>query len=346
MTAKDNSLGSIFSHTFFLLAWNLIARCVSISSLMFEHISWSEDAMVIVFPSHKGDKEGHNTAPKHVYANPLNPFICPILSFAIYIFTTGYRRGGSKTSVFEGDVDNTESKFSKWFKKFVVDRAATLLAMGVIIAEIGTHSFRKGIATFLSSMPGGPSPISIYIRAGWSLGVQSRYILEGGGGDQVCGRAASGLNLCDSEFAELPPHFNPNDQVVISLDEWESILPGYSTFYPSSFRQVIPFLLASLSFHRDWLKANLHAQHNLFNQPVWTSGILDRVASKVLTGNGRNTESGLCATGIPPHILLANEIVKVRHDMNSMKSEIFTKLNDLPNELKATMLQNFNIAGL
>ena len=59
---------------------------------------------------------------------------------------------------------------------------------------IGTHSFRKGIATFLSGSPGSPTAIAIYLRARWSLGpVQSRYILEGEGGDQVCGRAATGL---------------------------------------------------------------------------------------------------------------------------------------------------------
>ena len=46
--------------------------------------------------------------------------------------------------------------------------------------EIGTPSFRKGVATF------GPSPISIFLRAGWSLGaVTARYIFAGQGGDQV-----------------------------------------------------------------------------------------------------------------------------------------------------------------
>jgi hypothetical protein len=61
--------------------------------------------------------------------------------------------------------------------------AQDLLSMGIMIIAIGTHSFRKGIATFLSSVPGGPSAIAIYLRAGWSLrAVQQRYIFEGEGG--------------------------------------------------------------------------------------------------------------------------------------------------------------------
>jgi len=48
---------SIFAHLFLLLCWNLIARCVSVASLLYSHISWKEDAMVIVFPTSKADKE-------------------------------------------------------------------------------------------------------------------------------------------------------------------------------------------------------------------------------------------------------------------------------------------------
>ena len=71
---------SVFSHFFLLLYWNLIARCVSVGSLMYNHNSWLDDAMVIVFPSHKGDKDGTRALPKHVYADTSEPNICPILS--------------------------------------------------------------------------------------------------------------------------------------------------------------------------------------------------------------------------------------------------------------------------
>ena len=67
------------------------------------------------------------------------------------------------------------------------------MAMGMSITDIGTHSCRKGAATAISNCPGGPQSVSIWLRAGWSLGsVQDRYIFAGSGGDQFVGRAAAG----------------------------------------------------------------------------------------------------------------------------------------------------------
>ena len=40
-----------------------------------------------------------------------------------------------------------------------------------------TSLIRKGIPTDLAVH--GPTPIAIYVRAGWSLGVRDRYILRG-----------------------------------------------------------------------------------------------------------------------------------------------------------------------
>ena len=181
---------------------------------MYNNISWAGDALVTVFPSHKGDKEGARSLPKHVYANTEEPSICLILNFAIYVFTRRYDREGSKTRVFQGD---SESRFSKWLSRLCEDNEELLRNQRVDISMIGTHSFRKGIATFLSGTRGGPTAIAIYLRAGWSLGlVQSRYILEGEGGDQVCGRAATGLPLTDTSFANLPAHFLAGDNGISS----------------------------------------------------------------------------------------------------------------------------------
>lgn len=333
---------NIFAHVFLILCWTLIARCHSVGSLMYNHISWNNDSMVIVFPTHKGDQNGETSLPKHVYANPLEPSLCPILSFAIYIFCYGFHRKGSKTQVFDGD-SLSESRFSKWLKSFGVENEADFVSMGLAIVMIGTHSFRKGVASYLSSMCGGPSAVAIYLRAGWSLGpVQSRYILEAEGSDQVCGRAATGLPLTDPSFATLPPHFH---DVVLTLAEWEEILPGYTTFYPESFRQVIPYLLASLTYHKNYLENCLPKNHPLFYQRVWTSGIMNRLSSQVYAGVGRNPITKLVATGIPPHILLANRVVELESRLEMYKETIMSKIDSVPKEVKAVLLENFRIDG-
>ena len=100
-----------------------------------------------------------------------------------------------------------KDRFTKWLSKTLEQCKDAILALGLIFTELGSHSFRKGIATSLANNPGGPAAINIWLRAGWSLGsVQSRYIFEGAGGDQFVGRAATGLSTSDPDFAILPPH--------------------------------------------------------------------------------------------------------------------------------------------
>lgn len=302
------------------------------------------DSLVFIFPSHKGDQEGRTALPKHVYANPSEPSICPVLSLAVYVFTRGYEREGSKQTLFAGEA---ESRFSKWLNNVCKSNFESLKNQGIDISMIGTHSFRKGISSFLSGTPGGPTAISIYLRAGWSLGpVQSRYILEGEGGDQLCGRAASGLPLTDVSFANLPPHFISSD--ILTTVEWEELLPGYSTFYPSNFREVIPYLLASLVYHKQYL-LELQAKnprHSLFTHRVWTSGTLDLLKDMVVAGCNINTTTKMTATGIPPHLILANRMVGMQKDMELLREEIIIELDGLPNALKACMLENFQINGV
>jgi hypothetical protein len=309
-SAERDFRSSMFAWTFLILAWNLMARSVSVSGIMFDHIQWVNDSLTIVFPKHKGDQDGSNAAPKHVYANPSNPTICPVLALAVWVFCIGMRREGTSRLLF-GDVEKAENKFSKWLHAMCGDCVADLLLMGLIILDIGSHSFRKGIATFLSGIPGGPTAIAIYLRAGWSLGpVTSRYILEGGGGDELCGRAATGNSMNDYTFADLPPHFASGTPLTTA--EWEDILPGYSTWYPQKFRQVLPFLFASLIYHRAWIEATFPREHPIFSMRVWTSGLMGRKAGSVLSGCMQNGDSGLVATGVPPHLVLANKIEQVR----------------------------------
>ena len=109
---------------------------------------------------------------------------------------------------------------------------------------------------------------------------------------------------------------------------------------------MLPFLLASLSHHRAYLRSHLPVNHPLFLQRVWTSGMLDRVADKVLTGIGEHPLSRLIATGIPPHIVLANEIAQLRIDMESKHALVVARIEALPENLKQSLLDNFRVDGV
>lgn len=108
--------------------------------------------------------------------------------------------------------------------------------------------------------------------------------------------------LTSPKFAQLPAHFlnKADEPPILSESEWESILPGYTTYYPKVFRPVIPYLLASLVHHRGFLDRTMPSNHPLRLQRVWTSGILSSLFSRVHTGVGKNPITNLAATGIPP----------------------------------------------
>lgn len=135
----------MYPHLFTTLSWNLFARSHSVASLMFVHFDWQDDCLVITVPRHKGDQEGARIFPVHVYANPLMPTICPILSLALYVFcSTLHADTCNEWKLFAGA--HTEGKFSNWLHELVEDlhRQVNRFESELVgtPSEVGTHSFR------------------------------------------------------------------------------------------------------------------------------------------------------------------------------------------------------------
>lgn len=86
VTATVDYMQSTFSWAYLVLCWNLMARSDNVQMLLFEHIRWENDAMVVQFVKTKTDSTGAHTDPKKVYANPVKPHICPVLALAVYVF--------------------------------------------------------------------------------------------------------------------------------------------------------------------------------------------------------------------------------------------------------------------
>ena len=150
LSSTTDFMTSVFSWVYLLLAWNLIARGKNVGKVMFEHIGWEDDALTLRMFVKKHDQEGKDVRPKHVFANPIKPYICPILALGIYVFTMGPRRPGSKNLVFGNEC--AMARFSKWLGRILRNFASALKAMGVRIDVVGTHSFRKGTATHLMGL--------------------------------------------------------------------------------------------------------------------------------------------------------------------------------------------------
>ena len=176
--------------------------------------------------------------------------------------------------------------------------------------DIGTHSIRKGAATYATSgSTGGPSIVSICLRCGWSLGnVMERYFRYEGAGDQFTGRVVAGLPVNSASFAVLPPHFNDQNESVVQ----NSLILMFPNL--ASTEHLIPVLrlvLASLVFHFDFLLNSLPKNHSLLYTPLFRDGTMRHELAKLLISGV--SSKYLTATGIPPHVEVYK---KLDHNQN------------------------------
>lgn len=164
---------------------------------------------------------------RHIYANPSNPVICPVLALAILTFVRSIRHDPTSSSgslpnfrVFDGP--DSASRFSDVLGRVITAvPTSDVHVLGGDKKQLGTHSVRKGAASYCAGMMSGPSTVQVFLRAGWSLGnVQDRYLFAGAGGDQLTGRVLSCLQFSHSSFAALPPHFDQEGARVH--------IPGYN----------------------------------------------------------------------------------------------------------------------
>ena len=59
-------------------------NCVNVK---INHIHFEDDSLVFQFAKSKGHQGGEeHVGPWHLYANPLEPEICPVLALARYLF--------------------------------------------------------------------------------------------------------------------------------------------------------------------------------------------------------------------------------------------------------------------
>ena len=86
---QDQSKEAVFAYSFLTLtSWNLICRSKNtVHILHMNHITWSSDAMVIIFAHTKTDVAVEDQAfLGHIYANPYDPpDICAISALAKYL---------------------------------------------------------------------------------------------------------------------------------------------------------------------------------------------------------------------------------------------------------------------
>ena len=309
----------LFPALYMQLSWNLMCRTVSAGSLLYSHMTWMGDALVIHLPKHKGDPTGSRSYPKHLYANVYDPQHCPILGLAVRVLCECNR--GNQKLFGEG----ASKRFSQWLMKTLKKlKNEQLVEMLIQRGTVNTHSFRKGAPYFtLASLLA--KKLAVNFRMGKALPPNEEpYYSPEPGNDQLIGRIVCGLPTCDDRFTSLPPHFL-NDEVVNAVDMSE-LFQGY-TNYPPCFLSVLPMLLASAIYHATWLQENLPANHPLFLSRFWRSSVRTDFYESVVVGKGYCGTSNLHATGIPSEFNLANKVETLSVQLRDIREVISVKLS-------------------
>jgi hypothetical protein len=259
-TANGGSWSTtVFAWCFFVFLWTLISRPESTETIGLPSITWQGDSMTIDEEGGKSDQTGENSFGKHVYANPSIPCVCPILAFSVLFFCSGGRDAES-VNVFPDSDGKTgpKGRFSDVLKELVKTLTAEELAiLGCDANDIAPYSGRKGAATFASGQVAGPSPVTVQLRMGHSLGkVNDPYIHQCDPQDMLCGRTLSLLNMLDERFGVLPPHFTTEAVGTLTTEFWLKVCPNYNAL-PQEIKPALPFLMASLLYHEQYLRGVL-----------------------------------------------------------------------------------------
>jgi hypothetical protein len=138
------------------MTWNLGCRVNNTVGIKFKDMSWSHcfDCFSILFAHTKTDPTGdESTYPRHIFSNPKEPVVCPVLSLGMY-FSSCFSGVNVTREDYLFPGPKQENRFAKILHRVLQENEEEVKALGYEIHQIGTHSIRKGSASFLTSMPG------------------------------------------------------------------------------------------------------------------------------------------------------------------------------------------------
>ena len=319
-----------FAHLFLILEWNLMARASNCLLLHLGHIEWRNNCLVFFFGKSKRDQTGENSNnPWHVYSNPYEPCICPVLAMAQYVCSYPDIATG-KARLFPGN--NQYNRFLKIFHRVVEANIEGFQALGVTKQSLGAHSPRKGAITMVSTgCTVSPPMASICLRAAWSMGsVKDRYIHYEKAGDQFTGRCCTGISSLTKEFAASPVYFdyttsgNTGKKAVtkaIQKNFMNSRLVEPHVF------ELLRYFYAAMCYHFDFLDKNLSSKHPLRASTLFTSCKrfkYRRLATITFPWNSTDYSPGI--SGIPPHTMLLVQVERLKKDLNEQADKIVSGL--------------------
>jgi hypothetical protein len=214
--------GNMLLWTWTTLQWACMSRSNNIEALSLHNFTLGEDNIKVKYDKTKADQTGEKCTPKHLYANPFDPFVCVFLSLGLW-FCLESASFEHTTSLFKRRGDEKEGNAAKRYwtaLSCLLKRMMHIVKNFVRPGHANVHGLRKGSSIHVTSGTTCPPPVSSVANRGeWSMGkVLDVYWLFADAGDNYLGRCLAGLDPNNESFASLPPHWreeSPTDNEFI-----------------------------------------------------------------------------------------------------------------------------------
>ncbi|OWZ09191.1 hypothetical protein PHMEG_00018149 [Phytophthora megakarya] len=117
--------------------------------------------------------------------NPYQPHQCAILVLSVHLFSCPEHSLGGKQQLFVGS--GSKDRFGRILRRVTKSLSEEeMCELNCTPEDIGSHCLRKGSSSDALGQVKGPTPVSVYLRMGPSLGkLKDRYIHFGYGADQL-----------------------------------------------------------------------------------------------------------------------------------------------------------------
>ena len=322
------TLDGVFAHCFLVLSWNLSCRSNNTAEIFLTDINWAGffDTFDIYFAHTKTDQTGSDAKyPRHLYANPTNPLVCPVFALALH-FSCNYNTPVDVSSpLFHGS--DQHARFGELLTKCLREHETELHAFGYQFEDLGTHSIRKGAVSYLASLVGGPPAAATCIRAGWTMGkVRDIYMRYVASGDQFVGRCLSLLPIHSVKFGVSPPFFSSHwEQWGMCVAEAQLTMLCNVTHL----RRLAMMCTASLLHHRTFVLSSLQPNHVIRSSHVFRNASLLRQLDddrNILLVKYPWNDKSRAFSGIPPHVVLLQKMERVREQQESLMNTFVDKV--------------------
>lgn len=227
------------------------------------------DSLLVYMKKTKTDQEGnHGRLPYHCYFNSSQPHLNLGLALGLYLLSNPGIITNPHNKLFPAE--HQYNRYASILNKVIESNSEEFARIGVRPGTIGTHSARKGAATYAA---GGctisPSMSAICNRAGWKMGgSRDKYVKYESAGDQFLGRVLCGLNPLVQEFAISPPFFNlcPEESTEVENLLMSFVVGG--AVVPAVTFEVLHMCFACVVYHHNFLINHLHPNNRFRAHPA------------------------------------------------------------------------------